>query len=85
MRYRGTRDHVSLSSVGPLVRGAFLLAVCLLALAAIALQFAQVRALYGGDESTAERVNCSSCGARTPAEADACEYCGDPLEGGAGG
>jgi hypothetical protein len=53
---------------GPVARATLLLAVCLLVFAAIALQFAQVRALYGGDESTAERVNCPSCGARTPAE-----------------
>jgi hypothetical protein len=91
MRYHGPRDHVPLSSAGlalvlggPVARAALLLTVCLLSLAAIALQFAQVRALYGGDESTAARVNCPSCGARTPAEAE-CEYCGEPLEGGAEG
>ena len=81
---------MTLSSVGlvlgsPVVRAVLLLAVCLLVLAAIALQFAQVRALYGGDESTAERVNCPSCGSRVPVEPDACEYCGEPLEGSAEG
>jgi len=41
-----------------------------LVVAALAVQFANVRALYGG-ESAAEdgRVTCPSCGARTPAEA----------------
>jgi hypothetical protein len=87
-RYHGSRDLVSLSSVGlalgaPVARAALLLAISLLVLTAIALQFAQVRALYGGDESTATRVNCPSCGSRVPAEPDACEYCGEPLDGGA--
>jgi hypothetical protein len=89
MRYYGPRDHVPLSSVGlalggPVARAALLLAVCLLVLAAIALQFAQVRALYGGDESTAARVNCPSCGARTSVDST-CEYCGEPLEDGVEG
>jgi len=81
---------VSLSSVGPVLaldgpvaRAVLLLAVCLLVLAAIVLQFAQGRALYGDDESTAKRLNCPSCGSRVPAEQDACEYCGAPLEGSA--
>ncbi|AXG05677.1 hypothetical protein DU500_04075 [Haloplanus rubicundus] len=76
---------MSLPSVGltPVTQAALLLAVCLLALAAIALQFAKVRALYGG-ESTAERVNCPSCGARTPVDST-CEYCEEPLEDGAEG
>jgi len=64
---------------GPVGRVALLLAFCALVLAAIALQFAKVRALYGGDGADAERVNCPSCGARTPTEADVCEYCGDSL------
>lgn len=72
-------------SLGSLARGALLLAVCALALAAIALQFAKARALYGGDEGNAERTNCPSCGSRVPAEPDACEYCGEPLAGGAEG
>jgi len=65
---------------GPVGRVALLLAFCALVFAAIALQFAKVRALYGGDESTTGRVNCPSCGARTPAD-DACEYCGESLDG----
>jgi rRNA maturation endonuclease Nob1 len=69
-------------TIGPLARGAFLLAVSALALAAIALQFAQVRALYGGEGAHAERINCPSCGARVPADGAVCEYCGEPLEEG---
>ncbi|AZH24173.1 zinc ribbon domain-containing protein [Haloplanus aerogenes] len=64
-------------------RVAFLLAFCALALAAIALQFAKVRALYGGDASDERRVNCPSCGARTAVDEEVCEYCGEPLDGGA--
>jgi rRNA maturation endonuclease Nob1 len=70
-------------TLGPLARATLLLAVCALALAAIALQFAEVRALYGGDEERTERSNCPACGSRVPAEPDACEYCGEPLEDGA--
>jgi hypothetical protein len=68
-----------LSSPDPLARGAFLLTT-VRSSSQPSLRFAQVRALYGGDESTATRVNCPSCGSRVPAEPDACEHGGALLE-----
>jgi len=78
--------HAYVAVVGGAVgRAAILLAICALVLVAIVLQFGQVRALYGGSETAEERINCPSCGSRVPAEPDACEYCGESLEGGAEG
>lgn len=72
-------------TLGPVARAAFLLVFCALVLAAIALQFGQVRALYGGDGTAEEGVNCPACGARTAVDGGTCEYCGEPLDGGAEG
>lgn len=49
---------------------------------AIAFQFLQVHELYGSGDSTTpdQQINCSSCGARISAEADTCDYCGEPIE-----
>lgn len=49
---------------------------------AIYFNFLVVRELYGGDGEAKSRrkVNCPACGARTPAEADACGYCEEPLD-----
>ncbi|MFB6195178.1 MAG: zinc-ribbon domain-containing protein [Haloplanus sp.] len=78
----GSSNVLSMSPVlvGDSVGRAVLwLAFGALVLALIAFQFAKVRALYGGDGSTERRRNCPSCGARIPADADACEHCGEPV------
>jgi hypothetical protein len=74
--------HAIATLGGALGRGALLLAFCALVLAAIALQFAEVRALYGDDGADEEHVNCPSCGARTAVDEGSCEYCGEPLKDG---
>ena len=60
-------------------RTAVLLAIGVLAVVAIALQFLKARAVYGNEESGASKTNCDDCGARVPVEAEACEYCGAVL------
>ncbi|WP_251341809.1 zinc ribbon domain-containing protein [Haloplanus halophilus] len=71
---------------GAVERLALLVAFGALVVAALALQFAKVRALYGGDATDGdERVTCPACGARTAADAATCDYCGDPLGDGEGG
>ncbi|MFB6103149.1 MAG: hypothetical protein ABEJ73_11365 [Haloplanus sp.] len=66
---------------GVVGRAAFLLAFAALVLALLAFQFATVRALYGGDESTEQRVTCPSCGARTAVGSVTCDYCGERVDG----
>lgn len=65
----------------PVARFALPLALAVLFFLVIALRFAEVRALYGGEFATRDRrINRPSCGARTPADADTCDYCGEPVE-----
>ncbi len=47
----------------------------------VALQFLQAQKLYGSGDSAIpdQQTNCSPCGARISADADTCEYCGEPI------
>lgn len=62
-------------------RVAYLVAFVLLALFAIVFSFVKSRELYGSGDSARQdqRINCPSCGARTPAESKTCEYCDEPI------
>lgn len=70
------------SLLDALGRAAYLVGLALLFLVAIAFSFVRARAMYGGDESDdrERRVNCPSCGAPTPGDSEACEYCDEPLD-----
>lgn len=70
------------SLLDALGRAAYLVGLAVLFLAAIALSFVRVRVLYGGGESDRKepRTNCPSCGARTRADSETCEYCDEPLD-----
>lgn len=47
----------------------------------LVVQFLKARDLYEGGESLppGEQVNCTSCGARIPSDADNCTYCGEAV------
>jgi hypothetical protein len=60
-------------------RIALLLCVVLVGAIALAVEFAAVDALTGDDDGP-ERTNCPACGARTATDAEACEYCGEPVD-----
>lgn len=70
------------SLLDALGRAAYLVGLAVLFLVAIALSFARSRELYGGGESDGRerRVNCPSCGARTRADSESCEYCDETLD-----
>lgn len=57
-----------------------LAAILGLMLGLVVLAFAKSRELYGtGSTDGDQHVNCPSCGAPTPVEADACTHCGEPM------
>lgn len=57
-------------------RFAFFALFCVLAAGTILYNFALLQAAFGGDsEPQKSKINCPSCGARTAAESDACDYC----------
>lgn len=65
------------SSVG---RYVLLAAFGVIVFARIVLQFEHVHEVYGDDTASQEsKINCLSCGARVPADADACGYCDESL------
>jgi hypothetical protein len=47
----------------------------------LVVQFLKARDLYEGGESLppGEQVNCTSCGARIPSDADNCTYCAEAV------
>jgi len=61
-------------SIVLLVAVAVVVALAVLANAALT-----TAALGGGSGSSTPKRNCPGCGARTPADEDACHYCDHPL------
>jgi len=63
--------------------GALLVGVMGIVLFKIWFGFLEVHEVYGGgdDEIPVEELtNCPACGARVSADAETCEYCGDPID-----
>lgn len=62
-------------------RAAFLVGYGVLVVFVLYLGFLKSRAIYRGDEDGVRKVNCPSCGARTPADGETCHYCESPIDG----
>ena len=72
---------IALALLDSLGRVGSIVAIMLLALFVIGVQFVKSRELYGNGDSTRvdEQTNCPACGARTPVEKDSCRYCGESI------
>jgi hypothetical protein len=72
---------VSGGVVDTLGRAVLVVGFILLVVATLVVQFLKARDLYEGGESLppGEQVNCTSCGARIPSDADNCTYCAEAV------
>ena len=62
-------------------RAAIFLAYAILLIFVLYIGFIRARVVYGDDDEEESKLNCPSCGARTPANAETCDYCNEPIEG----